>query len=65
MRLEKILPALRRGRRARRSSWSDGTYLVQRSKDGSFRLIEGKDERGFAWFASEIVATDWELVDGD
>jgi hypothetical protein len=70
MRFEKILPALRRGRGARRSSWNGerDINLTERCQlvlsDGRFVLVDGQQRRSFTIFASEILATDWELIDG-
>jgi hypothetical protein len=70
MRFEKILPALRRGRGARRS-YRNGERAIKQTErshlvlsDGRFVLVDGQQRRSFTIFASEILATDWELIDG-
>lgn len=59
MLFEQVLPALRKGKRARRTSWKDG-YSIRVDSGGWPYSDEGGVSR--QWSFADIWSDDWEIV---
>lgn len=61
MKFEEVLPALREGKKIRRSLWEDYHY-IQRKLTFLFKIIVNENNMMYTLFLDDLEADDWEIL---